>query len=35
VGDGRTQPQHFDPQVLDGFRKVAPLFAEIFAELSD
>ena len=29
-GDGRTLPQHFDPEVLKAFRSVEPLFAAIF-----
>jgi putative two-component system response regulator len=29
-GDGRTSPAHFDPEVLNIFRKVEPVFHEIF-----
>lgn len=29
-GDGRTMPQHFDPQVLAAFRELSGRFAEIY-----
>lgn len=35
VGDGRTQPEHFDPQVLQAFKQVLNRFDEIFNEHSE
>lgn len=34
-GDGRTMPEHFDPDVLNAFIEVAPLLDEIFQSYSD
>ncbi len=34
-GDGRTLPQHFDPQVLDAFKQTHKRFAEVFEETAD
>ena len=35
VGDGRVQPEHFDPFVLSTFKRISDQFAEIFAANSD
>ena len=34
-GDGRTQPGHFDPQVLDAFVKCAERWRDIFDNMAD
>lgn len=34
-GDGRTSPQHFDPQILEIFRQMEPEFAIAFEALLD
>ena len=34
-GDGRTLPQHFDPHVLEIFRREHQAFAEIYARMAD
>ena len=34
-GDGRTNPQHFDPEVLEAFRDIHPEFAAIYARITE
>jgi len=34
-GDGRTMPEHFDPAVLDAFRKTGAEFDEIYQSCQD
>jgi putative two-component system response regulator len=34
-GNGRTEPEHFDPVVLNSFKRLAARFNEIFEEHSD
>jgi len=35
VGDGRTLPSHFDPDVLEAFKRSAGHFGEIFESIAD
>ncbi|HMK55114.1 MAG TPA: HD domain-containing phosphohydrolase [Dissulfurispiraceae bacterium] len=35
VGDGRTLPEHFDPDVLNIFRKISDRFNEIFSDFKE
>ena len=34
-GDGRTLPQHFDPELLDAFHHLQASFQQIYAQLGD
>jgi putative two-component system response regulator len=34
-GDGRTMPEHFDPAVLDAFKKISGRFREVFISIQD
>lgn len=34
-GDGRTEPKHFDPDVLKAFKEIAPILNEIYEQHKD
>ncbi|MFT5394030.1 MAG: putative two-component system response regulator, partial [Gammaproteobacteria bacterium] len=34
-GDGRTDPSHFDPELINVFRKLADKFNKIYSQLAD
>jgi hypothetical protein len=34
AGDGRTMPQHFDPEVLSAFKALEGRFARIYESLN-
>jgi putative two-component system response regulator len=34
-GDNRTNPEHFDPDVLSAFRKLDEKFHEIYSTFTD
>ena len=33
-GDGRTEPEHFDPDVLSAFRRIAPVMGDMFERMA-
>ena len=35
VGDDRMRPEHFDPKVMDAFKKLAPQFDELYKKMLD
>ncbi len=34
-GDGRTKPEHFDPEILDIFKKMSSIFCDIYETYQD